>query len=263
MPRNILNRGTVANDGTGDSLRDAIFKINNNFTELYNFLGGQADGEFLSPDVGFDSSNIVFTDTSGLNEMRLGLNKVISGDLQIDLPNSSGTVLVDQANQLLVSPVLDGPILDSNSNELITFISEVNAVNNLEVSNSTGSVTVSTAGDSADIDLILSTKGNGALQLDGALIFDTTLTTGAADPVNIHTPLNIYNRATAIASSLPDGLQVGHFIKIININTGVVTVTPTNFLQGTSFDVPQNAYAEVHWTGSSWHVHADSDVTIT
>ena len=36
MPQQILNIGTNANDGTGDTLRDAMIKVNDNFTELYN-----------------------------------------------------------------------------------------------------------------------------------------------------------------------------------------------------------------------------------
>lgn len=36
MAREILNKGTIANDGTGDTLRAATDKINNNFVELYD-----------------------------------------------------------------------------------------------------------------------------------------------------------------------------------------------------------------------------------
>lgn len=39
MAKKILNTGTVANDKTGDSLRDAAIKINDNFQELYYYLG--------------------------------------------------------------------------------------------------------------------------------------------------------------------------------------------------------------------------------
>jgi hypothetical protein len=35
MARQPLNYGTVANDGTGDSLRDAMIICNDNFIELY------------------------------------------------------------------------------------------------------------------------------------------------------------------------------------------------------------------------------------
>ena len=42
MARQTLNRGTVANDGTGDTLRTAAQKINENFSELYTAIGGDS-----------------------------------------------------------------------------------------------------------------------------------------------------------------------------------------------------------------------------
>jgi hypothetical protein len=36
MGKQIINIGTVANDGTGDTIRNAGDKINDNFTELYD-----------------------------------------------------------------------------------------------------------------------------------------------------------------------------------------------------------------------------------
>ena len=35
MANSIINIGTLANDGTGDDLREAFIKVNNNFSELY------------------------------------------------------------------------------------------------------------------------------------------------------------------------------------------------------------------------------------
>jgi Bacteriophage T4 gp9/10-like protein. len=40
MAQQTINLGTVANDGTGDTLRDAGGKINDNFTELYDLSAG-------------------------------------------------------------------------------------------------------------------------------------------------------------------------------------------------------------------------------
>lgn len=40
MAQQIINIGTQANDGTGDSIRDAFSKTNQNFTELYSVGGG-------------------------------------------------------------------------------------------------------------------------------------------------------------------------------------------------------------------------------
>ena len=44
MAKQTINIGTSANDGTGDPLRTAMSKTNDNFTELYNGAGGVADG---------------------------------------------------------------------------------------------------------------------------------------------------------------------------------------------------------------------------
>lgn len=43
MAQQTINIGTVANDGTGDPLRTAFDKVNDNFTELYGF-GGDITG---------------------------------------------------------------------------------------------------------------------------------------------------------------------------------------------------------------------------
>jgi len=39
MAKQLINRGTSANDGTGDNLREGASKVNTNFTELYTALG--------------------------------------------------------------------------------------------------------------------------------------------------------------------------------------------------------------------------------
>lgn len=38
MARQVIGLGTVANDGTGDPIRDAFSKTNDNFVELYGWL---------------------------------------------------------------------------------------------------------------------------------------------------------------------------------------------------------------------------------
>ena len=39
MTKQTINRGSAANDGTGDNLRAGAAKVNENFNELYNVLG--------------------------------------------------------------------------------------------------------------------------------------------------------------------------------------------------------------------------------
>jgi len=58
MSKQTINIGTVANDGTGDPLRDAMIKVNDNLTELYD-IGGWGyyrDGETITPTETFDAT---------------------------------------------------------------------------------------------------------------------------------------------------------------------------------------------------------------
>jgi len=49
MARIGINTGATANDGTGDTLRAGAAKVNDNFSELYTFLG---DGSNLTAVIG-------------------------------------------------------------------------------------------------------------------------------------------------------------------------------------------------------------------
>ncbi len=43
MAKQVINIGTNPNDGTGDTIRDGGVKINDNFTEVYNYTNGFID----------------------------------------------------------------------------------------------------------------------------------------------------------------------------------------------------------------------------
>ena len=55
MAKQTINIGSSANDGTGDPLRDAMDKTNDNFTELYNGAGGVADGAITTAKLAADA----------------------------------------------------------------------------------------------------------------------------------------------------------------------------------------------------------------
>lgn len=71
----VLQRGTYANDGTGDTLRDAAQKINDNFTHLWADV---YDGVGVRPGRGFELNGINDTDPDS------GGFTIESGNLRID-----------------------------------------------------------------------------------------------------------------------------------------------------------------------------------
>lgn len=83
MTRQVINIGNSANDGTGDPLRTAFDKINDNFVELY---GADEDATtFVNPTL----AGATMTANLDLNG-----NKIVSasnGDITLD-PNGTGTI---------------------------------------------------------------------------------------------------------------------------------------------------------------------------
>tara|TARA_E500000318_G_scaffold52949_1_gene49314 strand:- start:2436 stop:3542 length:1107 start_codon:yes stop_codon:yes gene_type:complete len=89
MARKPINRGSSANDGTGDTLRSAASKINDNFSELYTAFGTSADS--LGSPITFDDDGIVFTDDSG-HTTKLQFENPISSGRILTLENKSGVI---------------------------------------------------------------------------------------------------------------------------------------------------------------------------
>ena len=68
MTRQIINTGTQANDGTGDTLRVAATKINENFAELYTTVGGDAGASTRLTDSGVTFLGLSFNTRLGFVE---------------------------------------------------------------------------------------------------------------------------------------------------------------------------------------------------
>lgn len=110
MTKQVLNRGTIANDGTGDTLRTAGLKINANFDELYQFLGSKTDGT-LSLEIGIEDDAIVFEGTStDQHEVRLKAANA-TADRILTLPDADGDFLLTTATQTMTNKTITSPIV--------------------------------------------------------------------------------------------------------------------------------------------------------
>ena len=109
MAKQNISVGSVANDGTGDTLRQAGNKINANFTEIYNTLG---DGLSFN-EVSFDSTSLVYEGAlPDANETRLKAVEP-TGDNNILLPDASGTVVLLDTTDTLTNKTLTTPNINS------------------------------------------------------------------------------------------------------------------------------------------------------
>src|SRR6056300_255433 len=96
MAKQALDRGTVANDGTGDNLRDGASKINDNFDEIYTLLG---DGTTLTSDdvVLRTASQTLTTKTIS------GSSNTLTNIANSSLTNSSITIVDDSSTSATIS----------------------------------------------------------------------------------------------------------------------------------------------------------------
>jgi len=79
MAQQVINVGTSASDGTGDPLRDAFTKVNNNFTELYATVEneGLTYGNVASNVSGITFNVTRYTETYSASPVLRGANQVV------------------------------------------------------------------------------------------------------------------------------------------------------------------------------------------
>jgi len=90
MTKQILDLGTNANDGTGDTLRSGGTKINDNFTELYTILGG--DNRSSTVGILFDSNGVIYSD--GTYQTKLEFHEHEDSNTTVHMPHHSGDLIV-------------------------------------------------------------------------------------------------------------------------------------------------------------------------
>tara|TARA_A200000159_G_scaffold38271_1_gene34463 strand:- start:17799 stop:18806 length:1008 start_codon:yes stop_codon:yes gene_type:complete len=89
MTRQNISTGSTANDGTGDTLRSAGTKVNQNFVELYQAFG--TDSNALTTGITFDSAQIIIAGTTNnttITRQNPGTNVTFT------IPDSSGEAVV-------------------------------------------------------------------------------------------------------------------------------------------------------------------------
>ena len=310
MTRQNIGIGSAANDGNGDTLRTAGTKINANFAEVYALLGG-GDSSNLSTQITLENDAVTFEGTSDNDfETRLKVTNPTQDNV-ITLPDSTGTVTLDNTiqtltnktltaptistitntgtltlptstdtlvgrattdtltNKTLTSPTINTPqigtsINDTTGNEVIKITATGSAVNELTIANgaSTTGPTLSATGGGANLNIIMTPKGTGSVELNKAAFSSSTITANGA--ASTAATLIIGNKGSQLDVSLADGTTVGEYKIFTNKGAGALHVTPANFSAGTKFVLAQNEGATCIWDGSNWFlVGNQSTSTVT
>ena len=241
MTKQTINRGSAANDGTGDNLRAGAAKINTNFDELYNVLGDGTtllSGNYITdastsvltnktingsnntltnipssalaslPNTKLDNSSITVTGDSGSHAVDLGDTLTVEGSNGI-----ATTITADK-----ISIAIDGTVLTEDSSDVLT--------------NKTISGSTNTLSSIANTSLTNSTVSYGGVSLAlGAT--DATPAFDLADATNYPTSsLSGTITNTQLAGSIAND-------KLVNNKITIGDDTSTNFdvLLGESFEI--------------------------
>lgn len=101
MPKQRINVGSGINTGTGDTLRAAMEKCNNNFDELYDLIGQDSTGRSI--DISGNVISSTFTNTD-INISPNGTgDTVISSDLVVNTIKSDDSAQVTVEDGLTVN----------------------------------------------------------------------------------------------------------------------------------------------------------------
>ena len=147
-----INVGFIVNDGTGDDLRTAFIKINQNFEEL-ELRGGQAN----------TISNI--GSGVGLYKEKIGVDlriKSIKAGPGISLVNGNTDITIENNRNVFVKINADTGSLNASSTS-----QEVNIVGGTGVTTSISGSTLTITGSYYDIELDPTPKLGGNLDLNG------------------------------------------------------------------------------------------------
>lgn len=203
---------------------------------------------------------------------------LMSKNITINLPSLSdsdtlvtNTSVSTMSGKTLTAPTIIAPTIgsridDSNGAQLIKLTATTSAINEITIANAAASSgpNISSTGTDTNINLNLTAKGTGAVRPSKMALNHAVQTANGA--VSTSRSFIIFSKSTALAATLADGTVTGEMKVMINQNSGLATVTPTNFAQGTSFSIAQYGATQIIWSGNDWYMIADTSdsyITIT
>ena len=171
-------------------------------------------------------------------------------------------------NKTLTSPKIGTAINDTNGAELIKFTATGSAVNELTIANgaSVAGPTLSATGGGTNLNITLASKGTGAVSISKAAYGSSIIT--ANGNASTSASLIICNKASPLAVALSNGTTTGEFKIFTNKGSGLATITPVSFANGTSFAITTNHATQCIWDGAKWFMlngadSSDNGISIT
>ena len=216
MAKQAIDRGTVANDGTGDNLRDGASKVNDNFDEIYTLLG---DGTTLTSDdvVLRTASQTLTTKTIS------GSSNTLTNIANSSLTNSNITIVDDSSTSATISlgetlAITGGTGIDTTvsgdsisiglTNSGITVVDDSSTSTTISLGETlsiTGGTGVDTTISGDNVSISVSNIPNSALTNSGITIVDDSSSTTT---ISLGESLNITGGSGIDTTISGDGVSV-------------------------------------------------------
>ena len=203
MAKNVINRGSSPNDGTGDNLRTGALKVNQNFDEIYTAIG---DGTNINGTIKIadDTSTVVTLSANGETLKVLGgtgITSTVSGNnLTLAVDN---TIITGSSSTTLTNKTINGP------DNTITNIANTSLANS--------SITVSDGSNTSPVNL------------GGTLTF-----AGTANEVNV------VENAGTVTIGMPDNVVITGNLTVngttTTVNSSTIEITNSFTFEGTTSD---------------------------
>ena len=182
MSKQRINVGTGINTGTGDTLRAAMEKVNNNFDELYDLAGQDSTGKAI--DISGNTISSTFTNTDITISPNGTGNVVIDGDLVTNIiksDDSTGVIIDDNL-------ILTGTI-KADSSTLVRIAENVEVTGTLTATSFSGDGSaltgIASAGNITFSESSISTSDSTQININENLNVDGNLIMGDSDQIQL------------------------------------------------------------------------------
>ena len=208
-----INVGTIANDGTGDDLRQAFVKVNNNFDDLDLRVQAQATADNLGDGVG-----IFYSKENGV----IGLKSLVSGN-NISITSDANTITITNNGVIGLNADSGGGSI-SGANRTVMFKGGQN-------------VNTSATGNTITFNL----DSNNLLQQDTAPVLGGHLDAAGFDITNAGTIVS--TAFTGALTGTVDGINITNFYNdsrnVFNLDLGSILIIAVS---GLDYMVSQTAF---------------------
>ena len=289
MTKQTINRGTSANDGTGDNLRAGAAKVNENFDEIYGVLG---DGvTLLSGDYITTSSTSIITNKSinGSNNTLTNIPSSALGSLpNTKLDNSTITVTGDTGSHAIdlgdtltvegsngiattvtadkVSIAIDGTVLTEDSSDVLTnktisgSTNTITSIANASLTNSTvsyGGVSLALGATDATPAFDLADATNYPTSSLSGTITNTQLAGSIANDKLTNNKITIVDQTSATQD-----INLGTNLEIVG-GSGITTASAPNKITINASSISNSALDNSSVTIGSTEVNLGSTLSTT